>query len=213
MKSDLSSAFLFCGIYLGVLFTTSSLIPLNVWTAAFPGALSTTVCLILAALASRVTPAQLGSFRPLSAAFIGLFLFAAQSRLTEPLPGFLREPVDLPGAFFSMVLLGPLCEEAFFRGLLLDRFGGNARAVVLQAVFFAVSHFSLTGLPFAFTGGLLLGFIAISTRGILSAFVAHATLNAIVISQRILWPETIPLWIIALCFACGLFGIWRFRKT
>lgn len=82
----------------------------------------------------------------------------------------------------GVVLLAPLAEETFFRGLLyrgLRKWAKPAVAIVLSAAIFAVVHvFPLVMLPI-FGLGVLLAWVVEKRRGIVSAIVAHMTFNAV----------------------------------
>lgn len=105
------------------------------------------------------------------------------------------------GALLAPVLLAPLIEELFFRGLLLrsvlgvTRTGGGARgsstviAVVVSAIVFAVVHVltvgTVTGVWVAgvstFVFGVGAACLAVLTGRLGGAIIAHVTFNALVV--------------------------------
>ncbi len=83
-------------------------------------------------------------------------------------------------ALFSIIIMAPLFEEILFRGLIMNEFLKIMRpwaAIVFQAAFFAVAHFSLFQSSFAFVVGIVLGIIYFKTQNIKSTIVAHGIFN------------------------------------
>jgi len=87
-------------------------------------------------------------------------------------------------AWFRVVLMVvvviPLGEELFFRGLLLRGFllrYGQRQALVLTALLFAIVHLNPWGLLSIFLVGLLLGWLVLRTGSLLSAWLVHAIYN------------------------------------
>ena len=83
------------------------------------------------------------------------------------------------------VLLGcviaPVCEELAFRRLLLDRLRpyGDRFAVCVSALCFGLFHGNLSQMLYAFTVGLVLGYVALRTGRIWQAMLLHAMVNAV----------------------------------
>jgi membrane protease YdiL (CAAX protease family)/RNA polymerase subunit RPABC4/transcription elongation factor Spt4 len=157
-------------------------------------------------LVHKQRPRSLG-FRGLNAvnAFIGMGvglagLFVAgviSAALTSIIRNVSHRPVEAPKQIslqthpmtlvlvvvgFSVIVLAPLAEEAFFRGFI---FGGLRRwlrpgwAIVLSAAVFGIAHFiPLIMLPI-FGLGVLLASIAYSRKSLVPSIFAHATFNAI----------------------------------
>ena len=83
-------------------------------------------------------------------------------------------------ALFSIVVIAPLFEEILFRGLIMNEFLKIMRpwaAIVLQAAFFALAHFSLFQSSFAFIVGIILGIIYFKTQNIKTVAVCHGVFN------------------------------------
>lgn len=79
----------------------------------------------------------------------------------------------------STVLLAPLCEELIFRRLLLDRllFLGDWSALLISAFFFALFHTNLYQFFYAFTVGLILGYVRIMTGRVGWSILLHMFIN------------------------------------
>ena len=80
-----------------------------------------------------------------------------------------------------VVLLAPVYEELFFRGLVqraLMRGFPPALAVVMQAVLFAAVHGQPLQVAYVLVGGTLLGFVYLWTRSLPSVMLYHIAFNA-----------------------------------
>jgi membrane protease YdiL (CAAX protease family) len=86
-----------------------------------------------------------------------------------------------------------ICEELFFRGLLLSSFQrqmGAGKSVLVTALLFAIMHLQFPNLAFHLVMGLILGFIVIRTGCIFVAMVAHITNNGIAILAGVFFQGT-----------------------
>lgn len=107
---------------------------------------------------------------------------------------------DLPGLFGTtttgfllavtmVVVVGPIVEEAVFRGALLQgmtaRWGAGV-AVVAQAALFAAFHRSLWLLFPTFVLGLALGWLALNRKSLWPPIALHALYNAITVAAAFL---------------------------
>jgi len=157
-------------------------------------------------LVHKERPRSLG-FRLLSAAnaFIGIGiglagLFVAgliSAALTSIVQNVSHRPVEAPKQItlqthpatlvlaivgFSVIVLAPLAEEAFFRGFVfrgLRRWLRPGWAIVLSAAVFGIAHLiPLIMLPI-FGLGVLLASIVQARKSIVPSIFAHATFNAI----------------------------------
>ncbi len=94
------------------------------------------------------------------------------------------------------VLIAPLSEELFFRGMLLQalwrRTGGPWRAITVSAALFAAIHFPQpqTILPLL-TLGLILGYLRVRYRSLAACVLAHALFNARTIAIAVLNPQMV----------------------
>lgn len=85
------------------------------------------------------------------------------------------------GVLLSIVIIPAVCEELFFRGVVLAEYRllGEGNAIVLSAVCFAMLHFSVSGFPIYLFIGLLLGVITSVSRSILPAMFLHLLSNTL----------------------------------
>ena len=95
---------------------------------------------------------------------------------------------DSPEGFFGFLLsllatavVPPLVEEFACRGIILGslRKYGDGFAVLISSVLFGLMHGNFEQMPFAFTVGLVLGFIAVKTESLWIAVAVHAANNFI----------------------------------
>jgi membrane protease YdiL (CAAX protease family) len=90
--------------------------------------------------------------------------------------------VDLIVAFVVVVLIGPICEEAFFRGYLyppMRRELGVVAAVVLNATLFSLVHLSLFGLISRMVAGCIFCALYEHTDNLAAPVTAHMLNNLI----------------------------------
>ena len=124
----------------------------------------------------------------LSVACLIYLCFAAgrSPKLAGIKPGGLnRLPLDIYGLLLGAVLLilylcmKEVAEELLFRGLLIRLFRpfGDASAILLSALLFALAHGSLFQMPYAFVAGLFLGLAATASGGILFPLLFHFLYN------------------------------------
>lgn len=101
------------------------------------------------------------------------------------LSGDARDLFDSPGPTvllaMAVVVIAPIVEELFFRGLLLGallvRWGERA-AVVGSSVLFGVTHFQLLQLPALIAAGLCFAILRVRTGTLGPAIWAHVAFNA-----------------------------------
>jgi len=146
---------------------------------------------------------------------------------------FLPMPGELEEAFRKLVLLGNLsggwrlfllavspglCEEFFFRGVLLSelrRAQGPWRAVGWTSLLFGAAHLSVFRLFPTVAVGFYLGTIALKGRSLLPAMACHISFNALLLFFPE-WPSTAasrpPS--LGLCFLGSVLGIaWFWRRS
>lgn len=108
---------------------------------------------------------------------------------TGELPDVMTEMIPSDGSVFNFVIfmifvgiLAPICEEIIFRGFLLRglRSCGNGFAIVISALLFGAYHGNFGQLPYAFTVGLLYGWLACASNSLLPTLILHAVNNALV---------------------------------
>jgi sodium transport system permease protein len=81
-----------------------------------------------------------------------------------------------------LALIPAVCEELVFRGFLfagLSRDGGHVRAILVTALFFGLSHGVLQQTITASVMGVLLGWLAFRTGGVMCTILFHAVHNSI----------------------------------
>ena len=85
------------------------------------------------------------------------------------------------GVLLSIVIIPAVCEELFFRGVVLAEYRslGEGNAIILSAVCFAMLHFSVSGFPIYLFIGLLLGVITSVSRSVLPAMFLHLLSNTL----------------------------------
>ncbi len=148
-----------------------------------------------------------------------------------PMPDMLRDFFEqafggersVLGSFFLGVVVAPLMEELFFRGLLLRgllRRWPAVPAVVASALLFALFHAN----PWQFLAplilGLFYGWLTVRSGSLWPAILAHALNNAIAQATMLLLdttpesgataasgPQLGPLWLDLLALACLIVGL------
>jgi uncharacterized protein len=82
--------------------------------------------------------------------------------------------------FVVVVLVGPLCEEIIFRGLLwgaLERRWGRWTALIVSTALFAVAHLEFTRTPLLLVIAIPIALARLYTGGLLASIVAHQITN------------------------------------
>ena len=100
-------------------------------------------------------------------------------------PGILGEGLYRVINTNSIGILGPIAEEAFFRGFLLRAvvpYIGVVKAVVAISALFALSHLMVGIFIPAFVSGLLLSWLYVKTGSIVPPIIAHAAQNLLVLA-------------------------------
>lgn len=82
---------------------------------------------------------------------------------------------------FQLVIIAPLFEEFWFRGMVMEslRPYGNGFAIFVSGLLFGLTHANLNQFFYAAVLGIGLGYIAISTRSIITTTIMHAMFNGI----------------------------------
>ncbi len=98
-------------------------------------------------------------------------------------------PLDVVALVAMTVVLAPLTEEVFFRGLvqgaLHDRLG-PAPAVLIASVVFAVTHFQVVQFPGLLVVGVVNGCLVLATRRLGAALWSHVGFNAVTVTVLLL---------------------------
>jgi uncharacterized protein len=82
--------------------------------------------------------------------------------------------------FIELSVLAPICEEAIFRGIILQnlRKYGNFFAVLVSSLLFGVLHGNFEQTPFAFVVGIICGIVVIETGSIFASMLIHCCVNS-----------------------------------
>lgn len=127
------------------------------------------------------------------------FLHTTLSRTSDQLSVLPKNSGQLTLGIFSVALLGPLAEEAYFRGILmgwLARHLGVARAVLISSLIFGVLHLRFLS-PGGADGwiitaelmavGAALALIAVRSGSLWASFIAHAANNLGAVLLSVYW--------------------------
>lgn len=89
-------------------------------------------------------------------------------------------PFGLAAALLSSACIPALAEEFAFRGVVLGllRPYGKRMAIIVSAILFALMHGNLVQIPFAFVGGLALGYATVRSGSLWPSIIAHFINNA-----------------------------------
>ena len=82
---------------------------------------------------------------------------------------------------FLVAVCPAFCEEFLHRGLVLQgiKHMGFKKAIVISSLLFALLHFNVQQVSYAFVIGLILGFVAVVSKNIYPAIIIHFVNNAI----------------------------------
>lgn len=88
---------------------------------------------------------------------------------------------SLAGMLLSLVIIPAVCEELLFRGVLFAEYRslGEANAILISAICFAMLHFSLTNFPVYLFAGILLGVVTAVSRSVIPAVLLHLLSNTL----------------------------------
>lgn len=100
--------------------------------------------------------------------------------------------MDEVGAVLTIGLIGPLCEEILFRGLILGRTLAGwppAAAVIFQAVLFGGVHMNPWQTAYGVPVGIVLGLVYLWTGGVAGSFIVHAVNNLAAVAILYHFPD------------------------
>ena len=82
---------------------------------------------------------------------------------------------------FLVAFLPAVCEEFLHRGILLQgiKHAGFKKAIVISSLLFALMHFNIQQVAYAFVIGLILGFVSVVAKNIYPAMIIHFVNNFI----------------------------------
>ena len=84
----------------------------------------------------------------------------------------------------SLLVIAPLFEEFYFRGILINYFKvnfGSFWAILLSSFYFSFIHYNIAASPTLFTLGILLGIVAFISNSIIYCIFIHMLFNSIMI--------------------------------
>ena len=168
----------------------------------------------------------------------GVVLVMASGVVIEPLLSLfpteayeeVMQGIGLGGwAILSAVVAAPILEEVLFRGLVFESCGerfGNGVGLILSALLFGVIHVVPVQMINAFVVGLILGYVYLKTRSLVSVIIIHAINNAIAyassalfgaaanVTLRDLIPNEFFYWLLyGLSTLLFVWAMWRLVKT
>lgn len=121
----------------------------------------------------------------------GVVLVMASGVVIEPLLGLfpteaydnVQQTIGLGGwAILSTIVAAPILEEILFRGLIFESCAerwGRGVGLIVSALLFGVIHIVPVQVINAFVVGLILGYVYLRTRSLLSVIIIHAINNAV----------------------------------
>jgi sodium transport system permease protein len=129
------------------------------------------------------------------------YVYPLSPAMLEATSGITKAITETPwwAILLTLAVLPALCEEVAFRGFVfggLIRQNGVLRAILLSAVFFGLTHGLLQQSIAATFMGLLLGWVAWRTGGIVCTIVMHIIHNSMsLLLARAATSDTSPAWL------------------
>jgi membrane protease YdiL (CAAX protease family) len=111
--------------------------------------------------------------------FVGI-MFPPPKWFTSSFFDILRARYGFALISFAVLVVSPVSEEVFFRGLVLHGFlrrYGEAKAVLASAILFGAFHMNPWQFSSAVVGGLFLGWLFVETRSLVPCIIGHAINN------------------------------------
>lgn len=122
----------------------------------------------------------------------------AMQALEEQLAALGSDPLSAVALFLGIALAPAICEEALFRGVVLQslrrRFSATA-SVVASSLLFGVYHLNIHQLPTTVAIGLVLGTLTLVTRSIWPAVLLHAMHNALALGTSLYFDGGSASWL------------------
>lgn len=86
--------------------------------------------------------------------------------------------------FFIIAVSAGICEEVFFRGLILRGYEslGKVQGIIISAVLFGVFHFNLQNFLGPVVLGLIFGYLVMRTNSIFAGILGHITNNGVAVT-------------------------------
>jgi len=165
----------------------SFLLPLGVWTAALKGRAAPDGKKIAESFRQNKNPGYINAVLIVALCLClqpAMMLLSAVSALFFPnnvsdaLQAMQGQTLLLPLA--AVALTPAICEEAVFRGFILERHmpAGIKKAALVNGLFFGMIHLDLQQFAYAFFLGVVFAALVYHTRSIFAGVIAHFTINA-----------------------------------
>lgn len=131
----------------------------------------------------------------------GVLLVVASGVVLEPLLAMfpteaydnVMQTIGFGGwAIMSTVVAAPILEEVLFRGLIFESVGerfGRGAGLLVSALLFGLIHGVPVQMINAFVVGLILGYIYLRTRSLISVIIIHAVNNAIAYATMVFFGD------------------------
>lgn len=131
----------------------------------------------------------------------GVLLVVASGVVLEPLLAMfpteayenVMQTIGFGGwAIMSTVVAAPILEEVLFRGLVFESVGerfGRGMGLLVSALLFGLIHGVPVQMVNAFVVGLILGYIYLRTRSLISVIIIHAVNNAIAYATMVFFGD------------------------
>ncbi|TMM53851.1 CPBP family intramembrane metalloprotease [Maribacter algarum] len=119
--------------------------------------------------------------------------------------------------FANVILIGPILEELFFRGILFKKFKrvlSVSTAIVLSSALFSLVHLNFQGFAYYFIGGCILGYMYHRTNSLILVMGYHAIFNllAIVVKRREFYTDDNQFFAILIFFFVCFAGLYLALK-
>lgn len=105
--------------------------------------------------------------------------------------------LDMPFllAFFLMAVMGPVCEEFCFRGVIyrgLLKSGNAVGALLFSSLLFGLIHMNFNQAPYAFVLGIAMALIMEATGTLLAPILVHVVFNGVSVVQMYAYEYVAP---------------------
>lgn len=123
-------------------------------------------CSLITTLIGSLIPSD----SPVSKSFNGI-----QSAFTS------TDPASAALMAFHAIVFAPIFEEFWFRGMVLHTLKpyGNGFAIFISALLFGMTHANLGQFLYTTVIGVVLGYVAVQTKSIITTMIMHAMFNSI----------------------------------
>ena len=140
--------------------------------------------------------------------------------LSEFHPSYLKTAhISLWGVILNLLILEPIMEEIFFRGIILRGLFENYninKAIVITAIISTLGHLGIVYLFSSFVAAIFLGYVYAKSKSLKSCIILHSLINLFPVTMLIIQIKTnllrndivlnknVPLLFIAAIYGVGL---------